>query len=135
MRIPIKIIALSAALIIAALPALSMNALAKDHDRDWGDRDNDRGDRGHVSGVPGDWQARASVHRSRLWHLLAGSSPPQLAVILSKMWVAQHASLAAFVVPATRERRDKAHCERRGAANIPSCRTCCAPGFGLVGAM
>jgi hypothetical protein len=53
MRIPIRIIALSAALMIAALPALSMSALAKDHDRDWGDRDNDRGDRGHVSGVPG----------------------------------------------------------------------------------
>jgi len=34
---------------IVALPSLSMSALAKDHDRDWGDR----GDRGHVSGVPG----------------------------------------------------------------------------------
>jgi hypothetical protein len=53
MRIPIRIIALSAALMIAALPALSMSALAKDHDHDWGDRDDDRGDRGHVSGVPG----------------------------------------------------------------------------------
>jgi hypothetical protein len=54
MKSPIKF-ALYAALVASlALPALSMGAVAKDHDHKWADRDNDRdGDRGHVSGVPG----------------------------------------------------------------------------------
>jgi hypothetical protein len=49
MKSPIKL-ALCAALMIVALPALAM---AKDKDNDGGDRDHDRGDRGHTHAVPG----------------------------------------------------------------------------------
>ena len=45
MKSPVKL-ALCAALMIVALPALSMGALAKDND-------HDRGDRGNVHRVPG----------------------------------------------------------------------------------
>ena len=51
MKSPIKLALYAALLTTLALPALSMSALAKDHDSDW--RDRDRDDRGHYSGVPG----------------------------------------------------------------------------------
>ena len=72
MRIPVRI-ALSTALMIVALPALSMSALAKDND-DCGDRDHDRGDRGHTHGVPGP---------------LAGAGLPILAVGYGVYWLAR----------------------------------------------
>jgi len=70
MKSPVKL-ALCAALIIIALPALSMGALAKDND-DRGDRDHDRGDRGHVHGVPGP---------------LAGAGLPFIAVGYGVYWL------------------------------------------------
>ena len=51
MKSPIKLALYAALLTTLALPALSMSALAKDHDSDR--RDRDRDDRGHYSGVPG----------------------------------------------------------------------------------
>jgi hypothetical protein len=48
-----KKLALSATLMLVALPALSMGAMAKDHDYDRGDRGYDRGDRGQIHGAPG----------------------------------------------------------------------------------
>ena len=66
MKSPVKV-TLCAALMIVALPALSMGALAKDND-------HDRGDRGNVHRVPG------PIACCRLWRLLA--KPAQLAVTL-----------------------------------------------------
>ena len=67
MKSPVKV-TLCAALMIVALPALSMGALAKDND-------HDRGDRGNVHRVPG-----PIAGCCRLWRLLA--KPAQLAVTL-----------------------------------------------------
>ena len=58
-------LALSAALTIVALPALSIGALA-------GDRDYDRDDRGHVHGAPGP---------------IAGAGLPILAVGFGVYWL------------------------------------------------
>jgi hypothetical protein len=71
MKSPVKL-ALGAALMIVALPALSMGALAKDDDHDRGDRDHDRGDRGGVHGVPGP---------------LAGAGLPFIAVGYGVYWL------------------------------------------------
>ena len=73
MKSPVKV-TLCAALMIVALPALSMGALAKDND-------HDRGDRGNVHRVPGPIAgAGLPIACCRLWRLLA--KPAQLAVTL-----------------------------------------------------
>jgi hypothetical protein len=71
MKSPVKL-ALCAALMIVALPALSIGALAKDNDHDRGDRDHDRGDRGNVHGAPGP---------------IAGAGLPILAVGYGVYWL------------------------------------------------
>jgi hypothetical protein len=53
MKSPIKFAFYAALVTALALPALSIGALAKDHDHDRGDRDHDRGDHTHYRGAPG----------------------------------------------------------------------------------
>ncbi len=60
-----KKLALSATLMLVALPALSMGAMAKDHDYD-------RGDRGDIHGAPGP---------------IAGAGLPFLAVGFGVYWL------------------------------------------------
>jgi hypothetical protein len=69
MKSPVKL-ALCAALMIVALPALSMGALAKDND-------HDRGDRGNVHRVPGP---------------IAGAGLPILAVGYGVYWLSRRNS-------------------------------------------
>jgi hypothetical protein len=72
MKTSVKLALCAVLMTVVALPALSMGAIAKDHDHDRGDRNHDRGDRGHYSGVPGP---------------IAGAGLPILAVAYGVYWL------------------------------------------------